>query len=118
MEAHMSTQASSGTVADGARRTGTLPALKRFWQRGQRGWPERSPLLQFPNTPLLVAMAGLAVATVTDGSAHDYAQATFYAALGAWAWLELTSGLNPTRRIAGAAGLVFVVVKVGRALAA
>jgi hypothetical protein len=74
--------------------------------------------MQFPNAPLLVALAGLLVAAVTDGSAHAYARAVFYAALAAWAWQELTTGLNWARRVLGAAALLFVVLKVGAALGA
>jgi len=74
--------------------------------------------MQFPNAPLLVALAGLLVGAATDGSAQAYARAVFYAALAAWAWSELASGVNWARRVLGAAGLVFVVVKVGAALGA
>jgi hypothetical protein len=74
--------------------------------------------MQFPNAPLLVALAGLLVAAVSDGSAHAYARAVFYATLAAWAWLELATGVNWARRVLGAAGLVFVVLRVGAALGA
>ena len=73
-------------------------------------------MAQFPNAPLLVALAGLLVAGMTHGSAHAYARAVFYTALAAWAWLELAAGVNWARRVLGAAGLVFVVVRVGAAL--
>jgi hypothetical protein len=63
-------------------------------------------------------LAGLLVAAVTDGSAHAYARAVFYAALAAWAWEELASGVNWARRTIGAAGFVFVVLKVATALGA
>ncbi len=57
-------------------------------------------------------------ARLTDGSVHAYARAVFYAGLAAWAWEELAGGVNWVRRLAGAAGLVYVVVKVGAALGA
>jgi hypothetical protein len=98
--------------------TSTQPRVKMIWERGQRGWPESSPLVQFPNPPLLVALGGFLVAALTDGSGHDYALATGYAALGAWSWLELMAGSGPPRRVLGAAGLVFVVVRTGQALGA
>ena len=41
-----------------------------------------------------------------------------YVGLAAWAWEELTSGVNWARRALGAAGLVYVVIKVGAALGA
>ena len=73
-------------------------------------------MLQPPNLPLWIALGGLLVAVVTDGSVYAYARALFYAALTAWAWEELTSGVNWARRALGAAGLVYVVLKVGAAL--
>lgn len=88
------------------------------WRRAQRGWPARYPLVQAPNLPLALALGAWVVATLTDGSVHDYARATFYVALAAWAWEELTGGVNLFRRVVGAAGLVYVVVKVAEALGA
>jgi hypothetical protein len=82
------------------------------------GWPPSFPLFQFPNAPLLFALAGWLVALPTDGSVHAYARAAFYAGLAAWAWGELTDGVNWVRRAVGAAGLLYVVVKVGAALGA
>jgi hypothetical protein len=74
--------------------------------------------VQFPNAPLLVALGGWLVAALTDGSAHAYARATFYTGLAAWAWEELADGTNGLRRVFGAAGLGYVIVKVGHALGA
>ncbi len=74
--------------------------------------------MQFPNAPLLGALGGWLVAAMTDGSVHSYARAAFYAGLAAWAWEELADGMNWVRRALGAGGLVYVVVKVGEALAA
>jgi hypothetical protein len=90
--------------------------LGQLWRRGQRGWPARYPLVQAPNAPLLFAFAGWATAAATDGDVHAYARAAFYAGLAAWAWEELTDGVNLVRRALGAAGVVYVVVKVGEAL--
>ena len=58
------------------------------------------------------------MAAATHGSVHDYARAAFYAALAAWAWEELAQGTNWFRRAVGAAGVVYVVAKVGQALGA
>lgn len=90
--------------------------LEDRWQRAQRGWPADFPVAQFPNPPLLVAIGGWLVAVATHGSVHHYARATFYAGLAAWAWEELADGANWLRRLLGAGGLVYVVVKVGSAL--
>lgn len=96
----------------------TRPTLGDLWRRGQRGWPARFPLLQVPNAPLLIALGAQLVAAGTDGALHDYARATFYAGLAAWAWLELAAGVNWARRALGAAGFVYVVVRVAAALGA
>jgi hypothetical protein len=85
-------------------------------RRAARGWPPSFPVLQPPNLQLWIALGGLLVAAVTDGTVHAYARALFYVALTAWAWEELTSGVNWARRALGAAGLVYVVLKVGAAL--
>ena len=95
-----------------------MATLGELWRRGQHGWPARYPLAQFPNAPLLVAFAGWLAAEATDGSAHAYARAVFYAGLTVWAWEELTDGVNLFRRALGAGGLVYVVVEVGQALGA
>jgi hypothetical protein len=94
----------------------TRSTLEQRWRRGQQGWPAGFPLVQFPNAPLLVASGGWLVAALTDGSVHDYARATFYTGLAAWAWEELADGANWVRRALGAGGLVYVVAKVGAAL--
>ncbi len=96
----------------------TRPNLGDLWRRGQRGWPAPFPLAQFPNAPLLIALGGWLVATMTGGSVHAYARAVFYTGIAAWAWEELTGGVNWVRRALGAGGLVYVVVKVGAALGA
>ena len=88
------------------------------WRRAQRGWPAAYPLVQFPNAPLLLALAASVVAAMTDGDVHDYARGVAYAGLAAWAWIELASGVNAFRRLLGLAGLVYVVVQIGRAFGA
>ena len=87
-----------------------------LWRRGQRGWPARFPIVQFPNPPLLVALGGWAVAAASDGSVSDAARAVFLVALGAWAWEELAGGTNWLRRLVGAGGLVYVVAEVASEL--
>jgi hypothetical protein len=95
-----------------------LSVLGDAWARGQRGWPERYPIAQLPNAPLIVALGGWVVAELADGSAGRYGRAVFYAGLAAWGWEELSDGANLVRRTVGAAGLVYVVVKVAEALGA
>lgn len=92
------------------------PALGDLWLRGQRGWPAKFPLVQFPNAPLLLGLGGWLVAALASGSIHSHARAVFYLGLTAWAWMELVDGVNWLRRALGITGLVYVVVKVGAAL--
>ena len=100
------------------RAVSTRRTLMDRWRRGQRGWPASFPLVQLPNSALLLALGAWLVAALTDGSAHSYARAAFYTGLAAWAWEEVAGGVNWVRRSLGAAGLVYVVVKVGAALGA
>jgi hypothetical protein len=88
------------------------PDVHGLWRRAQHGWPARFPLVQFPNAPLLVALAGWAVARVTSGDVHDAARAVFLLALAIWAYEELARGTNWLRRLLGAAVLVSLVVQV------
>jgi hypothetical protein len=96
----------------------TTLSLRDGLRRARHGWPAGYPVAQLPNAPLLVALAGWIVASLTGGSAHGYARGVFYAGLAAWAWGELASGVNLVRRTIGAVGLVYVVVRVGQALGA
>ena len=92
--------------------------LKELWRRGQRGWPADNPVAQFPNAPLLVAIAAWIVRQFTDGTAYDWASAVFYVALACFAFWELVDGVNRFRRIVGAVILVLTVYLVAQALGA
>lgn len=94
----------------------TRPDLVALWRRGQHGWPARFPLAQFPNAPLIVAVAGWLGAALTKDPARSYAEGTFYAGLTAWAWAEMAAGVNWFRRVIGVAGLVYVVAKIAESL--
>lgn len=83
--------------------------LRRLWRRGQRGWPERFPLAQLPNPPLLLAMSAGLVAKQTNGPVQTGARATSQAAFAFWAWGEATGGVNFVRRAVGAAALAYTV---------
>ena len=95
-----------------------MPTPREAWRRGQHGWPEKFPVAQLPNAPLLAAFAAWLVAAATHGSVHAYGRAAFFTALGAWAWGEMAGGVNWLRRALGVAGLAYVVIKVGAALGA
>ncbi|MGH3599694.1 MAG: hypothetical protein ACRDQH_05350 [Pseudonocardiaceae bacterium] len=71
------------------------------WLRGL-GWPRRFPIAQFPNLPLALAFGAGQAARHLRGPGHLYALAISYLALGIWAYLELTSGVNWFRRLLGA----------------
>ena len=79
-------------------------------------WPRRFPVAQFPNPPLIVAIIASIVSRLTDGRVQDFATAAFYVGLGAWAWDELSRGVNWFRRVLGAAGLIYIVVRIAAAL--
>ncbi|HMJ97438.1 MAG TPA: hypothetical protein VK486_16430 [Thermoleophilaceae bacterium] len=64
--------------------------------------------MQFPNPPLLVAVAGWGLAAVTDGTSHDVGRSVFVVGLGVWALLEAVAGVNWFRRLVGAGALVWI----------
>jgi hypothetical protein len=92
--------------------------LKEMWRRGQRGWPADNPVAQFPNAPLLVAIAAWIVRQLTTGTAYDWASAVFYVALACFAFWELVDGVNRFRRIGGAVLLVLIAYWLAQALGA
>jgi hypothetical protein len=81
-----------------------------------RGWPPQFPVAQWPNPPLWVALAAMVATRVLDNEPKHAAQAVFYLALGIWAYLELTEGVNWFRRALGAAFLIYLVVRLATAL--
>jgi hypothetical protein len=85
--------------------------IAELWRRGQLGWPRRFPIAQFPNPPLLLALAGWGLAAVAAGAAHDIGRAVFTVGLGIWALEEAVSGVNWFRRLLGLG--VFVLIVAG-----
>ena len=75
-------------------------------------------IAQFPNLPLWITLAAVVVQRVTnDGSVLDtIADRTAGVALGWWAIDEVARGVNPWRRILGAAGVVFAVLRLVNSL--
>ncbi|MFL5843372.1 MAG: hypothetical protein ACJ762_01680 [Solirubrobacteraceae bacterium] len=82
---------------------------------GNRGWPARYPIAQPPNPPLILAAGGWLVALLAHGRLEAYGRGVSYAALAAWAWLEVTEGANAFRRALGAVVFALVVVRVADA---
>lgn len=76
------------------------------WERGQRGWPERYPLVQFPNAPLIAYLVASLLHAITG--AGVFAVIAFLG-LVVWALLELVAGDNAFRRGLGAVVLVITV---------
>lgn len=93
--------------------------MTALWRRGQHGWPTSYPIAQFPNAPLLIAIAAWVARRLTDAgtAANDWATATFFVSLAAFAWWELTDGVNGFRRVMGGAVLAFAVVSLAGELA-
>ena len=89
--------------------------IEELWRKGQRGWPADYPLVQLPNAPLLVAVAGAAGAQASDGRLRDAAQAVSVVSFAVWAWQEVEQGSNLVRRGIGAAGLVALVARLAGA---
>ena len=71
---------------------------------------------QSPNLLLWLVFAALLVSLLTGGTLNDVARAILYVALAAWAYEEVTRGVNGFRKGVGAVTLVLVVVAVARAL--
>lgn len=73
---------------------------------------------QRPNPPLLIAFAGMIAALIaSDGSTfYEYSRGVFYMGLTVWAYLELVDGVNNLRRLLGAGGLIYILVRIGESL--
>lgn len=71
---------------------------------------------QFPNAPLLVALAAALTSLFLDDgtAAADVARSVFYVGLTVWAYEEATDGVNRFRKVLGIAGLLFVVVRIAQ----
>ena len=57
-----------------------------------------------------------AIGGSVHGRGHDYAVAISYLAIGVWAYVELTQGVNWFRRLLGAAFAILMVVRIANAL--
>jgi hypothetical protein len=82
--------------------------IAELWRRSQVGWPRRFPVAQFPNPPLLVALAGWGLGALASGAAHDVGRAVFTLGLAVWAWEEAVNGANWFRRLLGWGALVWI----------
>lgn len=90
---------------------------KPAWLRqAQRGWPPGFVLAQFPNAPLLVAIAAFLGGLFAHGLLDAYLSSAFYIALAIWAYEEAARGVNWFRRLLGCGFLIYIVVSVALAL--
>ncbi len=64
-------------------------------------------IAQFPNIPLIAWLVATAAALLTAGVVHTILRFTATAALVVWAGDELIRGVNPFRRMLGAAVLAW-----------
>jgi hypothetical protein len=90
--------------------------VAELWRRGQVGWPRRFPIVQFPNPPLLLALAGWGVGAVTTGTARQVGRAALTLGLAVWALEEAVSGVNWFRRLLGVAVGVWIVARLASEL--
>lgn len=79
--------------------------------------PRRFPIAQWPNPPLWVAIAAIIVSRLATGVVGATAEGVFYLAIGAWAYLEITDGVNWFRRLLGAGVAAYLAVRAGIRLA-
>lgn len=86
--------------------------LRALWRRAQRGWPGAYPLVQFPNAPLLVAIAASLASRAATGDVEALLAAVSRIGVAIWAYEELVRGDNAVRRVLGAAGLAYVAVAI------
>ena len=71
---------------------------------------------QFPNLPLWVWLVATIVSKLTSGTAESVALAIGVVALTAWAYLELSEGVNWFRRLLGVAALIYIVIRLADVL--
>ena len=90
---------------------GALASLRQRWERLNRlEGPPGFILWQFPNPPLILALAGLVAGWLTTGTAHSIARALFVVGFAVFGWLELFQGVNWFRRLIGAGALAYLLV--------
>ncbi len=75
--------------------------------------PRRFPIAQWPNPPLWVAIAAFAISHLITGAIGATAEAFFFMAIGAWAYLEITKGVNWFRRALGVGVAAYSAVRLG-----
>jgi hypothetical protein len=93
-----------------------LSAWLAYKRLTQLSFPQRFPIVQFPNLPLIVAFLAGEAGKFVDGSAHSYAASASYLAMTIWAYEELVHGVNWFRRLLGLTYVILLIVRVAHAL--
>ncbi len=91
-----------------------VPLRARLKSLTELSFPERFPIVQFPNAPLAVALVAAAAADHLNEPVHAYVRSVSYLAMAVWAYEELTAGVNWFRRLLGLVFLAVTVVNVAR----
>ena len=87
------------------------PTLRQRWESLSRlEGPPGFIIWQFPNPPLILALAAIVAGWLSTGTAHSVARALFVIGFAVFAWLELFQGVNWFRRLIGAGGIAYLVV--------
>jgi hypothetical protein len=71
--------------------------------------PTRFPIFQFPNRPMIAALATRAAARGATGDAACASEMLSHVALLAWAYGEVSDGANWFRRLLGLGGGAYAV---------
>jgi len=87
-----------------------------LWRQARTGWPPGFVIVQFPNTPLIVALGASLAGRFAHGLTAAYASSAFYVALGIWAHEEAVRGVNWLRRLLGSGFLIYIFVSLALAL--
>ncbi len=79
--------------------------------------PRRFPIAQFPNRPMILAMAAATLAAGADGTTAEGAALVSRLALLVWAYEEIVRGANWFRRLLGVAGGAYTVIALRQSVA-
>jgi hypothetical protein len=118
------TSASRGAAAPdargsgGARLRGPLSAWLAFKRLTRLGFPQRFPIVQFPNLPLILGVLAGQLGDLIGAGPHPYLVSVSYVAVAIWAYEELADGVNWFRRLLGLTFLIIVVIRVAHAIQA
>lgn len=74
--------------------------------------PRRFPIFQFPNRPLIAAMAAAAVAKRSDGALSERAALVSWLVLVVWSAEEVVAGANWFRRLLGVGAGAYALARL------